>query len=190
MAAEGSAELWLTTYRRGMLARLGHDLRLALGSFEVELDGARLRARFDLRSLRVLGAVERGRVRIDVPGAADKASIERAVAREILHTDDHPEALLEGELSATDETRRRFDGQLQLCGRSAPLRAEIDTEPTFLRSTLELVPSRWGIAPYRALGGALRLDDCVGVEIALATECEGFELGRWNASKARWAARG
>lgn len=179
-------ELLATTYRKGMLARLGHDLRLSLGSFEIVLEASRLRGRFNLGSLRVVGALERGRVDPSVPRANDRAEIER-VARQLLRFEEHPQALLEGALTALPSDRVRFEGELCLAGANAPLRCEASLQPDVITCSLELSPSRWGIKPYRALGGALQLDDRLTIAISLPADVPGFDRNQWKNARASWS---
>ena len=55
----GTAECLVFTYREGLAAAMGHDLKLRVGSFAIEIDEAarRVDARFDARSMRVVAAV-------------------------------------------------------------------------------------------------------------------------------------
>jgi hypothetical protein len=187
MTSGASAELYLTTDRKGVLARVGHDLRISVARFELERSGERLHGRFDLRSLRVLGALVRGQLDAAALGASDRVEIERNIAK-TLRSDVHPEAVLDGALSMLPATRARFAGQLTLAGHSAPLQAEAELAVESARCRLELTPSRWGIAPFRAFGGALKLEDRVSVELVLSSSPAGLEPAQWPATHAHWSA--
>ena len=61
--------------------------------------------------------------------------------------------------------RRQFEGTLTLAGRAASITAPIEVTDAFARVSLELQPTRWGIAPYKALMGAIRLQDRVRITL-------------------------
>lgn len=157
--------LYVHTFKEGLLSRLGHDLRLSLGRFEVEVADGKLKARFWPESLRVEGAMRRGSLDPHAISDADREKIHRAICTEILHTAHHPEAVLEADVR-DDPRGFRIEGNLTLRGsrRSLP-DIMIRQEEGLLRAEVTLAPTRWGIKPYRALGGALRLQDKINVAI-------------------------
>jgi hypothetical protein len=170
------------TFKEGLLSRLAHDLQLTLGACLIEVAAGKVTARFALRSLRVDGAVAKGRVTSALK-ADDKASIERTMASELLDVDRHPEARFEGELGERRGTRVAVTGQLSLAGRQRPLAASVELGDA-PRCELELKPSEFGIAPYRAMGGALKVQDRVRIELTLdppeaALDDLGNFEGRW-----------
>jgi hypothetical protein len=162
--AKGTIEV--LTFKAGVLARAAHDLRLRLEQHEITLDGEKLQAALDLRSLRVEGPVESDVVRPERFTAADRDEIERAMRADVLHTDRHPMARFEGRALARGDG---FDveGELLLAGRRAPIAFDARGEGGVYRAAFDLQPSRWGIAPYKALLGAIRLRDVVRIELAL-----------------------
>lgn len=151
------------TYKDGLLARLAHDLRLTLGRFEIQREGATVQARFWPGSLRVDGAIDR-RGQLD-PAAlsdSDRRKIGENIANEVLHLDRSPEASFRGQIVADGAA---VEGELTLAGRSASVRVPVQAVGDRLRGEVTLVPSRWGIAPYRALAGAIKLQDRVLVRL-------------------------
>ncbi|MFO0635069.1 MAG: YceI family protein [Nannocystaceae bacterium] len=166
------------TYKEGLLSRFAHDLRLRCERFELTLGGTALRGRFELGSLRVEGAMQSGRIALGVLSQSDLGKIERTIADEVLETGRFREAELEA--TVTDpHGSAAIEGRLNLHGRTLPLpRTLVRREQGLLVAELELVPSRWGIAPYRALGGALKLQDRVTVRVELVAAEPAAEL-RW-----------
>lgn len=147
------------TYKDGLLARVAHDLRLTVTRFRVELADGRVTARFEPGSARVDG-VAHGE-RIDLAGLSDKdkRTIEATIRDEILGTG---VVRFEG-AAAGGEVR----GTLTLAGRSAPLVVPVAARPGELVVDTTLTPSRWGVAPYKALAGAMRLQDRWRVRLVL-----------------------
>lgn len=168
--------LRISTFKKGLLSRLGHDLRLQFDSFELELDGSRLVCSVELESLRVLGAVRDGGLDSSAISASDREKIRRSALDEVLEVRRFARARFEGTV-VSGEGAPRVEGELELHGRRRALpRVELEGGETSYRARFTLTPSRWGIAPYRALAGALKLEDRVDVDLEVPL-VEGVEAG-------------
>jgi polyisoprenoid-binding protein YceI len=156
------------TFKEGLLSRMAHDLQLHVGRFEVTISEDQLDATFDPSSLRIDGVVKGGRVDPTVLSTGDRRKIQDNIEREVLHARRHGPIQLSARIEANGPSRWRARGELTLLGVTLPLtviaRAGDDGR---VRSHVVLVPSRWGVRPYRALGGAIRIQDKVVVEIDL-----------------------
>jgi hypothetical protein len=179
------ARIELDTSAKGLLARLGHDLRLSIECFEIDLVEGALQARFALASLRVVGTLHGERCDTSAPSAADRAQIERAVREEILHAERYGEAVLQGRASAAP-SGLRVVGELSLCGHKAPIELAVTERQGALDARTELIASRFGIAPYRALGGALKVADRVLVRATLPLGA--VDISDPLRASARWCA--
>lgn len=169
MTSQPPATVHVFTFKDGLLARLAHDLRLSLRDFEIRREGPLLSARFRPAGLVVDGVVGKGgEVDRDALSESDRAKIRRNIADEILHTAHHPEINFAGELEGDT-----IDGRLTMVGRTAPVRSRVRVEGDRLRAEFTLVPSQWGIPPYRALAGAIRLQDRVVVALDLPADPTG-----------------
>jgi YceI-like domain len=163
----GKGTIHVFTFKEGLLAAAAHDLRLRLETFDVGLEGQEVRATFDLASLHVDGPVQGGVVDLERYDGARRAEIERNMHADVLHTARHPTARFAGQASPGGDGGYRVSGQLDLAGRSAPLSFEVRAEGGWFRASFELPPTRWGIAPYKALMGAIRLQDRIRIEAKL-----------------------
>ena len=155
------------TYKAGLLSRVAHDLRLSASDWSVQVVGETVSARFPVAGLSVDGAVVRDTVDPSTPGRSDKHQIARTIRDELLHAHVAPDLTWVGTVRP-DGPLRRFDGALSLRGVSRPAAFTGRLDGDTLRAEAWLVPSRWGIAPYTALLGAIRLQDKVRVQVALA----------------------
>lgn len=153
--------LHVFTFKTGLFSRLAHDLRLSLGEFELALSAGDLQGWFGLRTFRVDGVMRDGRLETDALRDRDKTQIVDTIRGEILHTDRHPRAAYRGALRRDGPAHWSIQGTLQLCGAEQPQPCAIELAGEQVRARSELVPSRYGIAPYAALGGAIRLQDRV-----------------------------
>jgi hypothetical protein len=168
-AGEGRARCRVFTFKDGMLSGLGHDLEFEIERLAIHArpDGS-IAGKFELRSLALRGAVQDGHT--SAMSGGDRSRIEEAAHKDVLHTHIHEVAELNGTLTASASAANApagafFSGTLLLCGRSNPLRVPVDVSGAVWRATVELAPSTYGIKPFRAMLGALKLQDRVRVEL-------------------------
>lgn len=162
-----SGTVHVFTFKEGLLSSVAHDLRLTPERFEIEIVHAEagggpttVTARFWPATLRIDGAVKNGQLEAGGLSDRDRREIHDNLTDKVLHTDRHPEARFSGQL-AIDAPLARVDGTLSLAGRDANLSITVRREDGRYRGEVELAPSRFGIAPFKALMGAIRLQDRV-----------------------------
>ncbi|MEZ4432605.1 MAG: YceI family protein [bacterium] len=85
--------------------------------------------------------------------------------KDVLATRKHPEIGFTGELHRADG---RLAGALTMLGRAVDVSIPVELGGGRARGRVELVPSRWGVKPYSALMGTLKVQDRVVVEFDLA----------------------
>ena len=155
------------TFKAGLLARVAHDLQLTVERFAFTVQQRRVVGHCDADSLRIDGAVTPHGLERGTPDEGDKRQIMQTVRSEILLSDRHPRVELQAELRTPSPTRVQVVGTLTLRGQTQPIEGEFALTSGQARAAFELVPSRFGIAPYKALAGAIRLQDRVRVEVEL-----------------------
>jgi hypothetical protein len=166
----GTGRLEVFTFKEGLLARAAHDLQFTLERFPAVLEGEEVRADIPLAELHVVGPVEHGVAHPERFDFDKRAEIERAMRDDVLRAGLHPTARFAGRAVAGLDGLV-VKGTLALAGTSAPLAFAVTRdESRGHRARFELHPSHWGIAPYRALLGAIRLKDLVRIELALREE--------------------
>jgi polyisoprenoid-binding protein YceI len=179
------------TYREGALSALGHDLRLRATGFDIEILGDSVKARVDTSSLRVVTAMRGG---APVQGALsdrDKADIERNCAREVLEAHQHPEATFvsfelkqteERALPATGGGRRpehtiaaqwMVRGKLTIHGVSHEGTFEVRREGAKAVARIDVDLRSFGMKPYSAMLGALRVKPVVLVVVEVPVPAQG-----------------
>ncbi|MFO7564091.1 MAG: YceI family protein [Enhygromyxa sp.] len=162
------------TFKEGLLSRVAHDLRLHVEprGVRVTRSGDEVRAEIDPRCLVVDGAMRDARVDANALGERDRKKIVETIRREILGVDAHPLIrflghVTGGRVTEQDEGALEVRGELELLGRRRPLSFRATREDRRIRARVTLRPSDWGIRPYKALAGAIRLQDRVLVELDL-----------------------
>jgi hypothetical protein len=155
----------ISTRRQGMLSAVGHDLEIRVDAFVIEIEEGPLRvlARFDARSLRVLGAMERGRLRTDKLSDRDRDQIDRQIADDVLASDRFPDIEFTSTAVTASPEGYLISGELRLRGASRSLRLLARRVPAGLELHATIHQPDFGIKPFRAFGGTLRVHPEVGV---------------------------
>jgi polyisoprenoid-binding protein YceI len=162
------AECLVFTYKDGMLSAVAHDLKLRVGRFTVEVadDASAVDARFEARSLEVVGAMRNG-AEAGGLSARDRQTIEVNLKKDVLAADRYPEIRFVSSSIARDGDRAVVQGTLTLHGRTRPLTVEARRSDGRWRARVTLRQPDFGIKPYSAMFGTLRIKPEVLVEISL-----------------------
>jgi hypothetical protein len=164
---EHGAEARVLTFKEGLLSAVAHDLELAVGHLQIDWSEDHVTARFDLRSLRVLHAMSSGRPAPELLSPADLEKIARTIALDVLDTERHPEALFRSSSVTASQGGHVVHGTLTLAGHSQELSATVRREGARHVAEVELDQRRFGIKPYSAMLGALKLKPEVRVRVSV-----------------------
>jgi len=164
MTTRDDGTIYVFTFKEGLLSKVAHDLRLTVRRFEVHLDGDAIDARFWPESFEVDGAMRRGRLEPGALSEKDRRDILGNMTAKVLDTRRHGEIRFRG---AARDGAARVEGQLELAGRTAPVSVPVTVAGGRVRGEVELRPTRWGIKPFKALLGAIKLKDRVVVRFDL-----------------------
>ena len=165
--------LLVRTGREGAAALMGHDLTLVATSWTatVRVDAGNpsrstVRATVDAGSLVVLEA-SGGPVGLT---DSQRAEIEDTMRTKVLRSDRHPRISFRSTSVDGDGKRASVTGDLTLARRTRPVTLELRVARSKLPriiATTSLVQTEFGIEPYSALLGALRVKDVVEVTVEL-----------------------
>jgi polyisoprenoid-binding protein YceI len=151
----GSIEVF--TFREGALSNLGHDLRLRVSRFDIEVLADSVTARVDASSLRVASAM-RGGVPADATlSDRDKADIERNCAREVLEAHKHPEATFVSSEVRRTEGGWSVSGRLTIHGVAHEGTFDVQRNDSKAIARIDVDIRSFGMKPYSAMLGALRV---------------------------------
>jgi hypothetical protein len=154
-----NATLTVRTKRRGAAAKAGHDLLIEVTSWEATLDpdGGSVALTADPRSLRVLG----GSGGMTALGEDDKAGIAQTIDEEVL--EGRPIQFRSTRVEAGDPMR--VEGELELAGETRAIAFELAVGDGGLTGSAVVRQSDWGMKPYTALFGTLKVADEVEVAV-------------------------
>ncbi len=159
-----NATLRVKTGRHGAAAKAGHDLVIEVQSWEATLNVAEdvgqssLQLTADATSLHVIEGVGG----MQALGDDDKADIRKTIDKDVLK-----KKAIEFTSSsiADDGGRLAVSGDLSMGGKSKPVDFVVSGDGGKVTGSAAVKQSDWGIKPYSALFGALKVNDDVTVEV-------------------------
>jgi hypothetical protein len=165
-----NAECLVFTFKEGLASALAHDLKLRVTDFAIEVDEERhaVEARFAPRSLRVVCAMAGGRESPGALAANDHEKIEENIVRDVLEADRYPEIRFSSAQVARETGGYRVVGSLALHGRAREVSLVVREEAGRLVTEVELHQPDFGIRPYSALFGALKVRPDVKLRVSVA----------------------
>jgi len=161
------------TYKEGILSRLAHDLRIDVTSFFIDFGDSNhfISARFNTQSLRVDCAMADGRERPDLLSLRDKDDINNNIIREVLQTEAYPEIVLVSSSVQKQETDYLVAGQLTVHGHTREISFNVRKENrSWYVVDVSLHLPDFGITPFSALFGAIRIKPDILVHIEIPAE--------------------
>jgi polyisoprenoid-binding protein YceI len=165
-----AASCRVLTYREGILARLAHDLELQVTRFDIRIDetARRVDASFDAASLRVERALRDG---VEVPlGDADRRTIEDVTRRDVLETGKYPEVRFRSTRVVDADDGFDVSGRLMLHGKERDLTVRLRRTASRYTADVPVHQPDFGIQPYSALLGAMRVKPEVTVSLSLPVD--------------------
>ena len=163
-----NATLSVRTQKAGAASKAGHNLLIEVTAWSATLDvGAdpaqtSIELSADSRSMKVI----EGTGGVMALGDADKVGIAQTITDEVLKgttIEFHSSTVR----AAGDADRLDVSGELDLAGKRLPLSFVLTVGPDGeLTGSVIVKQSNWGIKPYSALFGTLKVIDEVTVEIA------------------------
>lgn len=168
-----SGKIFLKTTRAGVAKKAGHDLTIEAqrwsGDAVVDVDdpaASSVNVDVEVDGLTVL----EGTGGVKPLGRLEKGEIHRNIQRKILHSGKHP--VISFRSTAVSGTPESFqaEGQLTIVGQSQPVTLHGTLAGGRVTGTASVVQSRWGIKPFTAFLGALKLNDEVSVEFDVSVD--------------------
>jgi hypothetical protein len=164
-----TADCLVFTYKEGLLSAVAHDLQIRVQEFAITLDEIawHVEARFDATSLRVVGVMRDGVAHPDELGEADKRTIERSIVRDVLQADRHPDVRFTSTVAEARGDELAVGGTLALHGRTRSLVVPVRRDSGGWIAEVHLHQPDFGIRPYSAMLGTLRVRADVVVRVAI-----------------------
>jgi hypothetical protein len=155
------------TYRDGVLSRVGHDLKLRVNDWQLEMNGNEITATFFSESLKVVSAWKDGRENRRALSRGDVRSIEDNIRKDVLKTGRFPEITFTGTVQPEGDEAVHVAGDLEIMNRTRPLALDARLQDGVWVAETQIDQRDFGIKPFKAFLGALRIVPELDVEIRI-----------------------
>lgn len=165
-------EIFVLTYKDGLLSAVAHDLRLVAGQPTVDFKTehgpeTRCRVTIDSGSLRVVYAEKDGTPQPGTLSPGDCQKIEQNIRQDVLHSGRFPQILFEGTLEPLDDDWRAT-GTLTLHGVANPFALTLKKTSEGYEGRSSFDQRRFGVTPYSAMFGTLKVKPEVTLEVRVS----------------------
>lgn len=166
---EDSADCFVFTYKEGLLSAVAHDLKIQVTRFRIDVDerARTVKGRFDAASLRVVCAMHNGKEAKSTLSAAQKREIDGNIVCDVLAAEKYPEVRYVSTAVDGEGDEFRVKGQLSLHGKRKTMNVTVRKERHRYVATAQLHQPDFGIRPYSALLGTLKVKPDVEVCIVV-----------------------
>ena len=164
------AECLIFTEKEGLLSTVAHDLEIEVTDFEISWDAEAITARFSPRSLRVVNAMKNKR---KAPGAlsdSDKTKIEKHIIDDVLQAKKYRKIEFRSSNVVAEGKGFRIEGELTLHGDTRPIKLKLSRRGERWSTQVSIDQTDYGIKPFSAMLGALKVKPKLRVKLSLAAE--------------------
>lgn len=164
-----NAECLVYSYKEGLLSKIAHDLKHRATRFALSIDerGGAIHAEIDARSLRVECVMKDARESNDAISDDDRKKIEGQIVEDVLHADRHPLIVFRSTAVSPDGEGYKIDGVLELNGHARPVSTHARRSNGHIAAELTLHQPDFGIKPFSAMMGALKIKPDVIVRMVV-----------------------
>ncbi len=169
-----SGNLYVYTFKEGLLSKLAHDLLIDITDFKVNLEvpeagfaSGSLELEIQANSLKVICALKDGE-RTDALKEKDIADIEKDMGGKVLHPDKYPTVNFCSKAIQEKDGRYKINGDLSLHGATKSIDFEIDTNGEYLKGMISLLQKDYGIKPFKAMMGTLKIKNEINIGFDLS----------------------
>ncbi len=171
-----SGKLFVYTFKEGFLSAVAHDLLIEVTDFKVNLtvpsvgvNSAAVDAEVRADSLKVVCAMKNGQRHYDTLKEKDKTDIEEATAKDVLHPGKYPSINFRSTGIRQKDGIYHVKGEITLHGVTRPVEFDVQTTTgKDLKGKIVLSQKDFGIKPYKALLGTLKVKNEVEVAFDLS----------------------
>lgn len=158
-----TAEVLVFTFKDGLLSPMAHDLKIRVHRFTVEVEGDAVTGTFEADSLKVEGVRKDGVDAQSMMPEVAFSEIEKNINTDVLTTWRHPRI----RFKSTLVTETTVEGLLTLCSVSKQITGRRADDATHRVATFDIDQRDFGIRPYTAMLGTLKVKPQVTVQVRI-----------------------
>ncbi len=169
-----SGKLSVYTFKEGLLSKLAHDLLIDVTDFKVNLEvpeagfaSGSLELEIQANSLKVVCALNNGE-KTDALKEKDIADIEKDMGGKVLHPDKYPTVNFRSKSIQEKDGGYKVNGDLSLHGVTKTIDFDIDTSGGNLKGMITLLQKDYGIKPFKAMMGTLKIKNEINIGFDLS----------------------
>jgi polyisoprenoid-binding protein YceI len=176
---ENSGNIYVYTFKEGLLSKLAHDLLIDVTNFKVNANvpeegfsSGNLDMELQANSLKVICALKDGERQPDTLKEKDIADIERDMAKKVLHPEKYPTVNFCSKGIQEKEGGYQLKGELTLHGVTKPVEFDVKTtNGENLTGMIPLLQKNYKIKPFKAMMGTLKIKNeiNIGFDLSLTT---------------------
>ena len=151
-------------YREGMAKKAGHDLIIDVKNWKATATIAENPADSTFTGTADVGSftVREGVGGVKPLSEGDKADIKKNITQKILTS---PEISFTSNSVHQNGDAADVTGEMSIMGRTNPVTVKLVKDGNKVKGNLSVVQSKWGIKPFQAMMGALKVKDQVDIEL-------------------------
>lgn len=159
-----NGKMVLKVFREGMAKKAGHDLIIDVNSWKATATIAENPAESSFSASADAGSftVREGVGGVKPLSEGDKADIKKNITQKILTS---PEISFTSTAVQPNGDAATITGDLKIMGKTNPATVKLAAQGDKVTGNLSVVQSKWGIKPFQAMMGALKVRDQVDIEI-------------------------
>lgn len=165
----GNSEVLVFSFKDGVLAKLAHDLKMHVESFSIDVDDATkaITATFDARTVKVVCRRKDGHDEHGGLGSLELGQIHSNLEKDVLESKKHPEIRFASNEVKPEGDGYRIRGNLTLHGQTRSIDTVAKKQGGKLVAEVRIHQPDFGIKPYSAMMGALKVQADVTVQVSV-----------------------
>ena len=170
-----SGKIFVYTFKEGLLSKLAHDLLINVTDFMVHLEvpetgfsAGSLGLELHTNSLKVVYALKDGKPNPEALKEKDIEDIEKDMAGKVLETGKYPTVSFSSKTIQNKEGGYHIKGELNLHGVTKTIDFDMDTSGDNLEGKTTLLQKDYGIKPYKAMMGTLKIKNEITIAFDLS----------------------
>lgn len=157
-----NVRIFVYTEREGMLSPVGHDLKLVVNRLEIDEDPGGFSVHIDAESIKVAACIVDGKE--GTVSTMDRTVIEKNMHKDVLRTKQFKHIDFDGTVDESGDTRT-ITGRLKLLGKERDVTFTMQRDGDTWRGEVVVDQRDFGIKPYTAFLGALRIKPDIRIEV-------------------------